>query len=164
MHIHGTPHSFCFCVWPGKDIRIPAGDAVRFEVSRKGQEVCSRQVSFNLILSLLLLLAMPSSESALLHHSFTMNPHGLVILWVCACSFNQTYACVHNMHRLSEEEDDGGGNKAVELVFIEKRMHPGLGIPGSCRLSRMRCAASLGACQMHETNHQQPNNPNKPPA
>lgn len=32
--------------------------------------------------------------------------------------------------KMSEEEDDGGGNRAVELVFKENCTHPVLGIPG----------------------------------
>ena len=50
---------------------------------------------------------------------------------------------------MSEQEDDGEGNKAVELVFIEREMHPGLGIHGAiffcgiCQQSGMTCEDDL---------------------
>lgn len=41
---------------------------------------------------------------------------------------------------MSEQEDDGGGNKAVELVFIKREMHPGLGIHGAIFVSNQGMA------------------------
>jgi len=62
--------------------------------------------------------------------------------------------CVHGTCRMSEQEDDGGGNKAVELVFIERDVHPGLGIPGATLVTNGRggqvAADAVHACMMRQ--------------
>jgi hypothetical protein len=62
--------------------------------------------------------------------------------------------CVHGTCRMSEQEEDGGGKKAVELVFIERDVHPGLGIPGATLVTNGRggqvAADAVHACMMRQ--------------
>ena len=85
----------------------------------------------------------------------------MYIFNINSCTYKYVYIYLYlylylcYLYRLSEEEDDGGGSRVVELVFKEHVTHPALGIQGIfnfCKKER-HVYVSIGVCFVYRAIH-----------